>query len=58
VSYLFSILLYVIKGENGWVQLLWVAGIGFLVIPLWLQLKEGPQAERIAAWEWMVVGVI
>jgi hypothetical protein len=35
-----------------------VAGIGFLLIPLWLQLKDGPQAERIAAWEWMVVGII
>jgi hypothetical protein len=58
VSYLFSILLYLIAGENGWVQLLWVAGIGFLVIPLWLQLKGGPQKERIAAWEWMVVGLV
>jgi hypothetical protein len=58
VSYLLSILLYIIEGENGWVQLLWVAGIGFLVIPLWLQLKNEPQAERITAWEWMVVGII
>ncbi|CAG1010585.1 hypothetical protein ANAEL_03980 [Anaerolineales bacterium] len=57
-SYLLSILLYVLVGENGWVRFFWVTGIGLLIVPLWLQLKGDPREKRIATWEWALVGFI
>ena len=58
-SYLLSILVYLLKGENNLVRWLWVAGIGFLVIPLWLQSKGNSAAEnKISTWEWILVGII
>ncbi len=58
VSYLLSILLYLLMGENAWVQLFWVAGIGLLVIPLWVQTWRRRDANRVPAWEWILVGFI
>jgi len=58
VTYLLSILLYLFTGENSWVRLLWMAGIGLLIIPLWLQTRGKPAGDRVLTWEWILVGII
>jgi len=59
VIYLLSILLYLLAGENSLVRWMWMAAIGFLVIPLWLQSRDGTRAEdRIPTWEWVLIGII
>jgi len=59
VCYLLSILIYLFSGENNLVRWLWMAGVGFLIIPLWLQSKGSSTAEdKVSTWEWILVGVI
>jgi hypothetical protein len=58
ICYVLSIFLYLITGENGLVQLLWMAGVGLLVIPLWLQSRGKSTGDKIPTWEWISVGII
>lgn len=58
VSYLLCIALYIFMGENAWVQFFWMAGVGLLIVPLWRQTWNRHDEDRVASWEWIVVGVI
>jgi 4-amino-4-deoxy-L-arabinose transferase-like glycosyltransferase len=59
VCYLLSILVYLFVGENSLVRWLWAAGIGLLIIPLWLQSRgKSTTGEKIQSWEWILVGII
>jgi hypothetical protein len=57
-SYLLCILIYAIMGETAWVRLLWLAGIGLLLIPFWVQTWGIPVKNPVASWEWMLIGLI
>jgi hypothetical protein len=57
--YMLSILLYLFVRENNLVRWLWTAGIGLLIIPLWLKSKCGTTiGDKIPSWEWILAGII
>jgi 4-amino-4-deoxy-L-arabinose transferase-like glycosyltransferase len=58
ICYSISCLLCLLSGENIIVQGLWLAGIGFLVIPLWRNTRAIPSGDTIARWEWGLVILI
>lgn len=57
ILYLVCIVIFISYGENSLVRWSWVGGIAFLIIPLWLQGKEGQTDPQISSWEWIVVGI-
>ena len=57
-AYLLAQVLYLVLSENAIVDILWLAGIAFLIIPVWLKNKSVLDEFNIPAWEWgLVVGI-
>ena len=57
-SYLLAQIFYLIMSENIAVDVLWLAGICFLVIPVWLKNRSALDKLNIPAWEWGAVAAI
>jgi len=58
ICYSISSLLYLMTGENILAQGLWLAGICFLVIPLWRHARAIPSGNPIDRWEWGLIILI
>ncbi|MBL8078288.1 MAG: glycosyltransferase family 39 protein [Anaerolineales bacterium] len=58
VSYILSLVLFVMVGENGLVRWLWVGGVVLLVISLWTVNKKGSTKNNVSTREWVLVGLI
>jgi hypothetical protein len=58
LAYLLAQVLYLILAENPLVDLLWLVGIGLLIVPVWLKYKPVFEKPQIPAWEWGLVAFI
>jgi 4-amino-4-deoxy-L-arabinose transferase-like glycosyltransferase len=58
LCYLLSLGLYMGFGETVAVDVLWMAGIGLLIFPFWIQQRGGGEENHIPYWEWILVIII
>ncbi len=56
--YALSIIVYLAYGENPLMQLLWLASVGLLIIPLWRRAGSQTDSPPIARWEWVLVALL
>jgi hypothetical protein len=57
-AYLLAQVIYLVRSENALVDVLWLAGIAFLIIPVWIKNKSVLDQQNIPAWEWGLVAAI
>lgn len=56
--YLLTQVLFFFLAENIIVDVLWIAGVGLLIIPVWLKNKPTLDNLNITVWEWSLVAAI
>jgi 4-amino-4-deoxy-L-arabinose transferase-like glycosyltransferase len=58
VCYVLTLAFYILNGEDTLVRWLWVAGMGALVVPLWLESRTHIDSVRLLWWEVGLAGAI